>query len=61
MSDVSLQRFIDETIAILVLYKSKLSESESYLSLTKSLRAINAKMDIVVYDHSPTPTVSITL
>jgi len=55
MCQVLPQHFTDKTMAILVLYKSKLSESESYLSLTKSLVSINAKMDIVVYDNSPTP------
>jgi len=55
MAQVSTQDFIGETGAILVLYKSKLGESESYISLTKSLMSIGARMDILVYDNSPTP------
>jgi len=58
MRQLAPQHFIDETIAILVLYKSKLNESESYLSLTKSLISINVRMHILVYDNSPTPMVA---
>lgn len=58
MHEASSQYFTNETIAILVLYKSRLNESASYTSLTKSLMSINGGMDIVVYDNSPTPMVT---
>jgi len=58
MSQLLSQDFIDETVAVLVLYKSKLCETASYLSLTKSLLSLNARMDVVIYDNSPTPMVT---
>lgn len=45
---------IENTLAILVLYKIKLQESITYLSLKESLKINNLKLDLLVYDNSPT-------
>jgi rhamnosyltransferase len=47
-------------IAVLVLYKTRLEDSEAFVSLSNSLKKGNFTMDIVVYDNSPTPMVTDT-
>lgn len=45
-------------IAVLVLYKTRLEDSEAFMSLSNSLKNSNLKMDIAIYDNSPTPMIS---
>jgi rhamnosyltransferase len=45
-------------LAVLVLYKTRLEDSETFLSLGNSLKINNLRMDIAVYDNSPTPMVT---
>ncbi len=47
------QSMINDTLAVLVLYETKLEHSESFISLSKNLENPGSKMDIVVYDNSP--------
>jgi rhamnosyltransferase len=47
--------FFDDILAVLVLYKKRASESETLLSLAKSLDGTAGKIDILIYDNSPTP------
>jgi rhamnosyltransferase len=47
--------FFDDILAVLVLYKKRVGESETLLSLAKSLNGNPEKIDIVIYDNSPTP------
>ncbi len=49
---------VDSIIAVLVLYKTRLEDSEAFTSLSDSLKKNNLRMDIVVYDNSPTPMVT---
>jgi len=42
-------------MAVLVLYKTRLEVSETFISLGNSLKNSKLRMDIVVYDNSPTP------
>jgi rhamnosyltransferase len=53
------QQWLDETQAIIVLYKTPLHASASYRSLTRSLNSVNARLDLFVYDNSPTPDLNI--
>ena len=43
----------DNILAVLVLYKCKLEESDTFLSLSKALKYSNLKIDLYVYDNSP--------
>ncbi|MDB4902490.1 MAG: hypothetical protein JWQ63_1771 [Mucilaginibacter sp.] len=43
----------EDVLAVLVLYKTKLSDSISFTSLTKSLQIIDRKIDLLVYDNFP--------
>jgi len=45
-------------LAVLVLYRTRLEDSETFISLSNSLKNSNLRMDIVVYDNSPTPMVT---
>ena len=45
-------------MAVLVLYKTRLEDSETFVSLSDSLKSSKLIMDIVVYDNSPTPMVT---
>jgi len=38
-----------------VLYKTRLEDSKTFVSLSNSLKSDNLKMDILVYDNSPMP------
>jgi rhamnosyltransferase len=49
------QEFIGNTIAVLVLYKTELEESDSFITLTKSLQGLKTPLDLLVYDNSPDP------
>jgi GT2 family glycosyltransferase len=50
-------RFLAETLAVLVLYKVRLDASDTFLSLTRSLKKSGRSMEVLVYDNSPTPMV----
>ena len=45
-------------MAVLVLYKTRLQDSETFVSLSNSLKNSKLTMDVVVYDNSPTPTLA---
>ena len=49
----ALQQWLDETLAVLVLYKTPLHESVTFVSLSESLKKDKAKIDWFVYDNSP--------
>jgi GT2 family glycosyltransferase len=44
---------LDNILGVLVLYKSKLEESETFISISKALKSNNQKLDLFVYDNSP--------
>lgn len=44
---------MEEFIAVLVLYKSGLKESKTFLSICRSLEKNNQELDLVVYDNTP--------
>lgn len=44
---------IDNILAILVLYKTRLEESTTFQSLKKSLEELNLSLELLVYDNSP--------
>jgi rhamnosyltransferase len=44
---------MEEFIAVLVLYKLSLSESQTFLSIRRSLKKNNRCLDLVVYDNTP--------
>lgn len=50
---ISQQQWLNETLAVLVLYKTPLSESTTFVSLTKALKIENTRLDLFVYDNSP--------
>lgn len=52
----ALQLWLDETLAVLVLYKMPLHKSVTYTSLSESLKKNNSSLDWFVYDNSPTPS-----
>jgi hypothetical protein len=45
-------------MAVLVLYKTRLEDSETFVSLSNSLKNSKLTMDVMVYDNSPTPMVT---
>jgi rhamnosyltransferase len=45
--------FIDQVIAVIVLYRTDLLRSQTFTSLGKSLHDLNAVLDLVIYDNSP--------
>ncbi len=47
------QSVVRDFIVILVLYKCKLEESISFVSLSKILKYYELKLDLVIYDNSP--------
>lgn len=55
MDLIGYQSDANTIIAVLVLYKIRLEDSETFISLSDSLKNSNLSMDIVVYDNSPTP------
>jgi rhamnosyltransferase len=55
---IKYQSDADAVIAVLVLYKTRLEDSKTFVSLGNSLKSSKLIMDIVVYDNSPTPMVS---
>jgi len=44
---------LDNIQAVLVLYKCKLEESETFISISNALKLNNQKLDLYVYDNSP--------
>lgn len=57
MNSIDYQSDASTVLAVLVLYKTRLEDSETFVSLGNSLKNSKLKMDIVVYDNSPTPMV----
>lgn len=49
------QSKINDTLAVLVLYETRLEHSESFKSLSKNLENSDSKMDILVYDNNLEP------
>ena len=47
--------FMSDLVCILVLYKLTLEESDTFISLSKSIESTSSKCTIVVYDNSPEP------
>jgi rhamnosyltransferase len=47
--------FLDDILAVIVLYQKRAGESETLLSLAKSLSGRPEKIDIVIHDNSPAP------
>lgn len=47
---------VNDMLAVLVLYETRLEHCESFLSLSKNLKNSGSKMDIVVYDNSSEPS-----
>lgn len=45
--------YISTVQAIIVLYKTKIPESKSYITLQKSLSDNKQKIDLIIYDNSP--------
>lgn len=58
MDSIDYQSNANAILAVLVLYKTRLEDSETFISLSNSLKNSNLTMDVVVYDNSPTPMVS---
>ncbi|MDR6941180.1 glycosyltransferase [Mucilaginibacter pocheonensis] len=46
-------KFNEGILAIIVLYRTKLSDSKTFLSLTEALKFSDMKLDLFVYDNSP--------
>ena len=53
MNLAELSTTIEKILFILVIYKRKLNESDSFISLVNSLKKTNLSIDIFVYDNSP--------
>lgn len=51
--NIAIQQWLDETLAVLVLYKTPLNSSATFNSLTLSLNDNGASLDLLVYDNSP--------
>jgi rhamnosyltransferase len=47
--------FFDDVLAVIVLYQKRVGESETLLSLSKSSDRKAGKIDVMIYDNSPTP------
>lgn len=52
---VNYRSMINDTLAVLVLYETRLEHSKSFMSLSKNLENFGSRMDIVIYDNSPEP------
>jgi rhamnosyltransferase len=52
--NTSFQQWLNDTLAVLVLYKTPVCESPTFISLSAALQAENALLDIYIYDNSPT-------
>ena len=57
MKGEELQKFLNDVLAVLVLYRRELAVSETFGSLTRSLERSGCRMELYVYDNSPTPMV----
>jgi GT2 family glycosyltransferase len=44
---------MEDFIAVLVLYKSALNQSQTFLSICRSLKKNNLRLDLIVYDNTP--------
>jgi GT2 family glycosyltransferase len=54
----AIQQWLDETLAVLVLYQTPLDKSITFNSLQTSLKNRNSSIDWFVYDNSPTDEAS---
>jgi len=48
-----MQGIFDKILGVLVLYKCKLEESETFISISRALKSNNQNLDLYVYDNSP--------
>lgn len=55
MDLIDYQSDVNAIMAVLVLYKTRLEDSETFVSLSNSLKNSKLTMDVMVYDNSPTP------
>lgn len=55
MDLIDYQSDVNAILSVLVLYKTRLEDSKTFISFGNSLKARNLRMDIAVYDNSPTP------
>ena len=55
MKGEELQKFLDDVLAVLVLYRRDLAATETFASLTCALEKCGSSMELYVYDNSPTP------
>ncbi|OUL37710.1 hypothetical protein BV372_01805 [Nostoc sp. T09] len=55
MDFAEFQYFLKETLAVLVLYKTDINNSDSFKSLSCCLEKNSSTLDILIYDNSPLP------
>lgn len=55
MKGEGLQKFLDDVLAVLVLYRRDLADTETFASLSRALEKCGSAMELCVYDNSPTP------
>jgi rhamnosyltransferase len=52
----SCQATFQQTLFILVLYRTSLEDSKSFITLTKSVETLGLQVDLLIYDNSPEAT-----
>ncbi|MDZ8051109.1 MAG: glycosyltransferase [Aulosira sp. ZfuVER01] len=55
MDSAEFQFFLKEVLAVLVLYKTDINNSDTFKSLSYCLEKKSSKLDILIYDNSPLP------
>lgn len=55
MKGEELQKFLDDVLAVLVLYRCDLAAAETFVSLSRALEKCGSSLELFVYDNSPTP------
>jgi glycosyltransferase involved in cell wall biosynthesis len=50
-----MQRCLEEILAVIVVYRCDLADADSIVSLSRSLKKSDCKLDLMVYDNSPLP------
>ena len=58
MKGEELQKFLDDVLAVLVLYRRDLAAAETFSSLSRALDKSGSSLELLVYDNSPAPMVS---
>jgi len=48
-------RFFDDMLAVMVLYRRRMDQCETLLSLSRSLSEKSRRIDVLIYDNSPMP------